>query len=304
MQETCTPRATVAEVYNQIEADIEEACRLFGDDTTDRGKYRVSYTAAHLFASRVHLFMEHWDKAIEHADKALAKAPKLCNLPRYTIDNVNNPTNGVISVKFPETIFICGMKATKGECGLMGTPYNVSTSLSSSFTIMDSRANAYIRPSGYDYPYRILKFCADEHEFTWRTAELYLNRAEAELELYKQGNAEAGNAFISDMEALMSTRYLMHTAPTLSSSAEELQQLLRSERRKELCCEGIRFFDLKRYGMPSYTHTVVGESGSRTVYTLEERDEFYCIPFPDEALDHNEALVQNPLHPHRVGVAE
>lgn len=304
VKETGMPRATVAEVYNQIEADIEEACRLFGDDTTDRGKYRVSYTAAHLFASRVHLFMEHWDKAIEHADKALAKAPKLCNLPRYTIDNVNSPTNGVISVKFPETIFICGMKATNGECGLMGTPYNVSTSLSSSFTIMDSRANVYIRPSGYDYPYRILKFCADEHEFTWRTAELYLNRAEAELELYKQGNAEAGNAFISDMEALMSTRYLMHTAPTLSSSAEELQQLLRSERRKELCFEGIRFFDLKRYGMPSYTHTVVGESGSRTVYTLEERDEFYCIPFPDEALDHNEALVQNPLHPHRVGVAE
>lgn len=304
VKEKGMPRATVAEVYAQIESDIEEACRLFGNDETDRGKFRVAYTAAHLFASRVHLFMEHWDKVIEHADKALRTAPKLCSLTRYTIDNVNSPTNGVISTKFPETIFIGGMKAMTGEFSLIGTPYNVSQSLSGSFSIMDSRANVYIRPSGYDYPYRIYKLCNDEHEFTWRTAELYLNRAEAELELYKQGKGEAGNAFIEDMEALMSTRYLMHTAPTLSSSTEELQDLLRSERRKELCFEGFRFFDLKRYGMPGFAHTVVGESGSRTVYTLDERDEFYCIPFPDEALDHNEALVQNPLHERRVGVTE
>ena len=54
-------------VYDQIAADIEQACDLFGQDKTNRGVFRISYTAAHLLASRIYLYMENWDKVIEHA---------------------------------------------------------------------------------------------------------------------------------------------------------------------------------------------------------------------------------------------
>ena len=68
-------RASVADVYAQIISDIEEACSLFGNDTSSRGVYRINYTSAHLLASRIYLFTEQWDKVIEHADKAMATAP-------------------------------------------------------------------------------------------------------------------------------------------------------------------------------------------------------------------------------------
>ena len=182
-------RASVADVYAQIISDIEEACSLFGNDTSSRGVYRINYTSAHLLASRIYLFTEQWDKVIEHADKAMATAPALVSLKSYNIDNTNNPTNGVISKKFGETIFLCGMKAMSGDYGLVGTPFGVSKDLANLYETMDRRMNTYIVPSGYDYyPYRILKVCSDEHEYTWRTAELYLNRAEAYTNLYLQGN--------------------------------------------------------------------------------------------------------------------
>ena len=87
-------------------------------------------------------------------------------------------------------------------------------------------------------------------------------------------------------------------------AANELLQLLRDERRRELCFEGFRFFDLKRYGMPRIEHTLIGESGAAVRYVLEERDPAYCLPLPDNALEHNENLVQNPLANRRVGVQQ
>ena len=295
------PRATVAEVYRQIVSDIEDACTLFGDNTTNRGVYRVNYTSAHLLASRIYLFMEQWQKVVEHADKAIATAPALVNLRNYSIDNTLTPTNGVISKKFGETIFLCGMKAMSGDYGLMGTPYGVSRELANLYETMDRRMNTYIVPSGYDYyPYRILKICSDEHEYVWRTAELYLNRAEAYMNLYRQGSEDAGQKALDDLNTLRRNRYRVYTDVVLTN-ADDLQELLRQERRRELCYEGFRFFDLKRYGMPSIEHTLVGESGTQTRYVLEERDPAYCVPFPDNALEHNENLVQNPLANRRSG---
>ncbi len=298
-----TPRATVAEVYRQIVQDIEDACRLYGDDTTDRGIYRINYTSAHLLASRIYLFMEQWDKVLEHANKALATAPPLVSLKNYNLDNAMSPTNGVISKRFPETIFICGMKAMSGDFSLTGTPFGVSKELANLYDTMDRRMNIYLVASGYDYyPYRIPKNCADEHEFTWRTAELYLNRAEAYLNLWRNGDGNAAQKALDDLNTLRESRYRTYKNVELTN-IDDLQELLRAERRRELCFEGFRFFDLKRYGMPSIEHVLVAESGARTRFVLEERDPMYCVPFPDNALDHNENLVQNPLCNHRTGTA-
>ena len=115
--------------------------------------------------------------------------------------------------------------------------------------------------------------------------------------------ASASPAEIDDLNILRSNRYRVYTNMELTTP-EELQQLLRDERRRELCVEGFRFFDLKRYGMPRIEHTLIGESGAAFLYVLEERDPSYCVPLPDNALEHNESLVQNPLANRRVGVQQ
>lgn len=297
------PRSTVKKVYDQIAADIEQACDLFGQDKTNRGVFRISYTAAHLLASRVYLYMENWDKVIEHATYALETAPELADLNNYTIDNTYNPTNGVISRNFPETIFLGGYRAISGSYGLMGTPFNVSSDLFNSYADNDLRIGTYLmEASSYlPYNYMLLK-SSSEQEYAWRTSELYLNRAEAYIELYKKGNQEAGQNAVNDLNTLLSKRYRDYEPLTLKS-ADELQELYREERRKELCFEGFRWFDLRRYGMPQLEHILIDQNGNSTRYILKEKDPSYVLPLPDNAMEHNSNLIQNELSPRREGSA-
>ena len=81
---------------------------------------------------------------IEHATYALETAPELADLNNYTIDNTYNPTNGVISRNFPETIFLGGYRAISGSYGLMGTPFNVSSDLFNSYADNDLRIGTYL----------------------------------------------------------------------------------------------------------------------------------------------------------------
>lgn len=297
------PRSTVKKVYDQIATDIEQACDLFGQDKTNRGVFRISYTAAHLLASRIYLYMENWDKVIEHATYALETAPGLADLNNYTIDNTYNPTNGVISRNFPETIFLGGYRAISGSYGLMGTPFNVSSDLFNSYADNDLRIGTYLmEASSYlPYNYMLLK-SSSEQEYAWRTSELYLNRAEAYIELYMDGDQAAGQKAVDDLNTLLSKRYRDYEPLTLKP-ADELLELYREERRKELCFEGFRWFDLRRYGMPQLEHILIDQNGNSTRYILKEKDPSYVLPLPDNAMEHNSNLIQNELSPRREGSA-
>ena len=297
------PRSTVKKVYDQIATDIEQACDLFGQDKTNRGVFRISYTAAHLLASRIYLYMENWDKVIEHATYALETAPELADLNNYTIDNTYNPTNGVISRNFPETIFLGGYRAISGSYGLMGTPFNVSSDLFNSYADNDLRIGTYLmEASSYlPYNYMLLK-SSSEQEYAWRTSELYLNRAEAYIELYMDGDQAAGQKAVDDLNTLLSKRYRDYEPLTLKP-ADELLELYREERRKELCFEGFRWFDLRRYGMPQLEHILIDQNGNSTRYILKEKDPSYVLPLPDNAMEHNSNLIQNELSPRREGSA-
>lgn len=297
------PRSTVKKVYDQIATDIEQACDLFGQDKTNRGVFRISYTAAHLLASRIYLYMENWDKVIEHATYALETAPELADLNNYTIDNTYNPTNGVISRNFPETIFLGGYRAISGSYGLMGTPFNVSSDLFNSYADNDLRIGTYLmEASSYlPYNYMLLK-SSSEQEYAWRTSELYLNRAEAYIELYMDGDQTAGQKAVDDLNTLLSKRYRDYEPLTLKP-ADELLELYREERRKELCFEGFRWFDLRRYGMPQLEHILIDQNGNSTRYILKEKDPSYVLPLPDNAMEHNSNLIQNELSPRREGSA-
>lgn len=297
------PRSTVKKVYDQIATDIEQACDLFGQDKTNRGVFRISYTAAHLLASRIYLYMENWDKVIEHATYALETAPGLADLNNYTIDNTYNPTNGVISRNFPETIFLGGYRAISGSYGLMGTPFNVSSDLFNSYADNDLRIGTYLmEASSYlPYNYMLLK-SSSEQEYAWRTSELYLNRAEAYIELYMDGDQAAGQKAVDDLNTLLSKRYRDYEPLTLKP-ADELLELYREERRKELCFEGFRWFDLRRYGMSQLEHILIDQNGNSTRYILKEKDPSYVLPLPDNAMEHNSNLIQNELSPRREGSA-
>ena len=66
------------------------------------------------------------------------------------------------------------------------------------------------------------------------------------------------------------------------------------ERRKELCYEGHRWFDLRRYGMPAIKHQYKYEKGGALYeFVLEEKDPMYTVPFPTCLFEKNTLLKQN-----------
>lgn len=68
-------RGTVAEVYEHIDKDIQEALPLLGDTHLSVPKYHFNTQAAYAFAARFYLYYQKWDKAVEYATMALGSAP-------------------------------------------------------------------------------------------------------------------------------------------------------------------------------------------------------------------------------------
>ena len=118
-------------------------------------------------------------------------------------------------------------------------------------------------------------------------SEAYLNRAEA----YAQ-KGESGAAW-DDLSHLRENRYKEYSEIAITDATVLLEEI-REERRLELCFDEVRWFDLRRYGMPSISHLYkVRKSAAWQTYTLNEKDPLYTLPLPSEVMNENPALQQN-----------
>ena len=135
----------------------------------------------------------------------------------------------------------------------------------------------------------------------FRLPEAYLNLAEAKAMLFKLG--KEGGTCTEALDALNELRMNRFTATSYRAldinDPEILIREVRAERRRELCFEDHRWFDLRRYGMPKIVHKWSQSENVTVEYVLEEKDPGYVLPIPPEALEKNTALVQNPLAPLR-----
>lgn len=73
-------RGTLKELYENINADIEDALPSVSDDHLTATKYHFNVAAAYAFAARFNLFYHQYDKAIEYANNVLGNNPVLRNL--------------------------------------------------------------------------------------------------------------------------------------------------------------------------------------------------------------------------------
>ena len=233
------------------------------------------------------------------------------------------------SYKSRETIWLYGsisdmfewtysyLTATNTVTGNRMYPYfQASEELLNTFVDYDLRLNRYIVKSpmgatneqmymaygkvniGYttlkngttEIDYYLPKAATGEFGRSLRLSEAYLNYAEA---LAMTGDI---NGAADALNTLREKRFDPEDFEEETfSSQEELIQFVRDERRRELCFEGHRWFDLRRWGMPSITHIWHDSETASSTYRLEECDPLYTVPIPDEALQANGKLVQNSL---------
>ena len=133
----------------------------------------------------------------------------------------------------------------------------------------------------------------------WGTAfkvtEAYLNAAEASAMLYKNtGNTEYMSKSHRYVDEIRINRFhpSSFTNTTIDDS-ESLVNFVRDERRRELCFENHRWFDLRRYGMNKLTHIWYDQTGNATEYTLDKNASEFVLQIPNEAFDYNPDMVQN-----------
>jgi len=144
----------------------------------------------------------------------------------------------------------------------------------------------------------------------YRLGEAYLNYAEA-LNESDPGNTDILLYFNKIRERAGIRQYTTGVTDNdfihvNLSNQEEMRNLIRAERRVELCTEGIRYDDLRRwreaetvlngdfYGM-NFNGKNASEFYVRTVYQHRVyKKSYYWFPIPQSEIDKNDKLVQNP----------
>ncbi|WP_298711521.1 RagB/SusD family nutrient uptake outer membrane protein [Chitinophaga sp.] len=297
-------RNTVQEVYARITRDLDSAILYLGKSRQRNNVFRISDLAAHLLASRVYLYMEDWNNCIRHADAVLREHPQLMQYAQWGSEP---PTKDkmLIGPDNVESIWCYG-KITEHFPPGYGYTFELSHGLVNSFEAEDLRKKVgivVIPPFLKPYvavEYQQLKVLGDvanaglQPSNSWRSAEAYLNRAEAYIQLYAKGDASAAAQALKSLNTLRETR-IGNSAyqPWTTMPANVLLDKCREERRRELYLEGHRWFDLRRYGMPTIRHEYTPDLSTVEYYTLRKRDPQYVIPIPEEVHQRNPALQRN-----------
>ena len=293
-------RNTVGEVYEQIVEDLETSSELFNQLPKTRGDYRINSTTVDIILSRVYLFMERYDDAVTAASRAIESAEgltdytKLAEKGGFTMYSYDNS----------EVEWVYG-DAGEVYDGIILAP---SSSLMDCFTGKSDRREIFWFCTYDEYEDEIVyeeAICKISNYGTTptntiRISEAYLNRAEAYV-LSEQANKNT--LALADLNELRRNRIVDYEDVNITDEAQLLDEI-RTERYAELCFEGHRWFDLRRYGMPAITHDYkqYGKDAWMT-YTLQEKDPLYTLPIPSEAIKNNIQLEQNAsaYEPKRVG---
>jgi hypothetical protein len=117
----------------------------------------------------------------------------------------------------------------------------------------------------------------------FRTGEMYLIRAEAYA---RKGGANEALG-LADLNTLRAARISGYVPVVLAGAA--LTDAIQQERRKELICEGHRWFDLKR------TNRTINRNDCGSFCTLLPANRAWTWPIPQPEIDANSNILpQNP----------
>ncbi|MCL2417326.1 MAG: RagB/SusD family nutrient uptake outer membrane protein [Bacteroidales bacterium] len=284
------PRASVQEIYDQINADLLLAIGYLTNNPVSAALSRshISANVAHGFKARVALTQQNWDVAAHHARLArvdgdgfrLATAAELLNglydhrHPEFMWAMHQPPDQGPVQASFSGYMSInyAGTFIRTSLRGITTTLYNGMdpNDIRRDWWVSDPNDPIYdiIRtPAPIGNGTRIERYAVRKWRMNgvWtvpdtresvdpafmRISEMYLIEAEAEFEAGREANARAV------LTTLMEIRV---PGFTTTNTGQALRDEIRTNRRIELWGEGFRWLDLKRHG-EGMTRSSVGFGG-------------------------------------------
>lgn len=277
-------RASMREVYDLMESDIKASISHFKASGIKKTMFRPNIDAAYILASRIALFEKKYDDVINYCNELL----KTTQAELYVMTSKRQKRYVFIKYDNPEIVFSYGKgsvnKYMQRDPAYKGT-FRVSDELVNLFKEGDYRWKYdYIKNNmKQDAPYE--KICEFYTPLKWydqvskifpntfRLSEAYLNRAEAYAN--KGDNVNA----LKDLNEIHSKRT---KDGTYDSNPADVKQAIKDERRREFAFEGLRWFDIRRYGITNITHTyhsIVDEKVGDT-YKFPGK-ESYILPVPE-----------------------
>ncbi|MBF7091607.1 RagB/SusD family nutrient uptake outer membrane protein [Flavobacterium sp. ALJ2] len=263
---------SIAVIYEQIISDKEAAKKLLNKDTQATGlNYRFSKAALYTMESRIYLYQKQWDKALQAANMGLTINNSLVDLNTTPILPNNYDTKE--SIMALENTF---------ENKLRRSAYAAPTLIDVYDKTNDLRFKLYFKTSGSEFIF--LKGGELNQKNTFRTAELYLTKAEASVQL--NDLATARTTILNFVKNRYNTTGFAQLSTKISAMNQiELLDFVYQERQREFATEGHRWFDLRRTTQKQIEHTL-----SNKTYTLIQNDPRYTLPFPLDARLNNPEL--------------
>jgi len=311
------PRSTNAEVYAQIDEDIETACNLLVGFDRSYDKELINNAVLQAIKARVCMVENKWEDAKNAAHSAIAESG--CSIqPVYSFLGMNSLYSNNV---------IWGAYITSDNSGMYANlfshmdyeanhyagraPKCINKELYAKMNPTDTRrewwVSGKINSGLVQEKFKFSDVSSWRGDYIYiRVEEMYLTAAEAECRLGEEAAAK------SDLMALMSQRdpsystsktgtALGKTTELANETGSLLEEIL-IQRRIELWGEFGRMFDLKRLKQGFVRTTSMGWPDEALIPNVATQDpESYCnvMTIPQSEFDKNESLDfekdQNPL---------
>jgi hypothetical protein len=298
------PRATVEEVYTQINKDLDDAiANLTGYTRAFKSHFNINVVKG--IKARVALTMQNWNLAAQLAAEARGGF-SLMNNTQYLegFSNAANPEWMWASIIPADQgtfffSFFAFMSSNFSSNATRTNPRSINSVLYNALSATDVRKQLWdpagVTPpqNGTRFPYTSRKFRVADATISigdvpyMRVAEMYLIEAEAKA---RAGQDGAAATVLFTLAKQRDPNYVLST-----NTGQALINEIMIQRRAELWGEGFRFFDLKRTNSALDRTGANHNSSIAVTLTVPAGDKRWEWLLPTDEINANTAAVQNPL---------
>jgi hypothetical protein len=307
---TGQPRATVEEVYTQVNKDLDDAIALLNGYTRSgsAAKSNFNVNVVQGIKARVALTQQNWEVAATSAIAARTGFALMSNADYQTgFNNVSNQEWiwGSRQIDDHNTFFysyFAYISANFNSTVIRTQPRAINGPLWEQIPATDVRklmwdktgASVPVPPGGAKVAYQNKKFLSESSSISvgdvpyMRSAEMYLIEAEARA---RQGQTALAQAALFTLVKNRNPSYVLST-----NTGQALLDEISFNRRIELWGEGFRFTDLKRQNLPMSRAGIPNHVLALIqVVTIPAGDRLWEWLFPQDEINSNAQIVQNPL---------
>lgn len=306
------PRATVEEVYTQINADLDEAIRLL-DGYERFNPSHININVARGLKARANLIQGNYAVAAQFAAQAREGFPLMDEATYVLGFNDYDVSEWMWGGHYNEeqgsafTNFGAWMSRNFSSSNIRGNPKSINSALYDLIPATDVRAQVFdptgehlSLPAGIEISSRHARFPYTSQKFLsyatgdsrgdvpyMRSAEMYLIEAEA---LARQGQDGPAAAALFELASARDAAYVLST-----NTGDALIDEILLQRRWELWGEGFRFNDLKRLNLPlDRTGANHNDALLGNLLEVPAGDTRWQWQIPQDEINANPLMIQNP----------